>query len=364
MSTPLLTPADRPSVPVSTRPVWTLPPCCSACSLPAIDGAGPVPYVTPLMMSGWALTKFSIIPFVSCRLPATSRMLSVTGLLGLSAAAAPELAGAAVVPVLGEPQALARTAKAASTPAEPARRPRVRRMVSLLLVGPRAPGSGEPRGCPRGAAGSTSGRAGGSGGCAGSVPGAVGGPGRAPGRPRRRSSRSTAARPAASVGIAMVVNGGVAIAAIAMSSHPMTLISRGTSTPRAARRDSTPMAIRSLKARMPVTPLASARSAAWTPEANTGGERSQLEDLDAARGRDLAQAAQPLVVGPGARRTGEVGDPAVAERGQVLDGLADAVGAVHDDGGGGALGPVDQHDRRAAEDVARAAPRPCGTSRG
>src|SRR5204862_43408 len=89
--------------------------------------------------------------------------------------------------------------------------------------------------------------------------------------PSMPASRSpTTARPPASIGIATVVNGGAHTAAYRRLSKPTTLISWGTATPRSARRDSTPRAIRSLYVMMAVTPPASARSAAWTPPSNFG----------------------------------------------------------------------------------------------
>ena len=59
-------------------------------------------------------------------------------------------------------------------------------------------------------------------------------------------SRSTAALPDSPFGNATVVKDGVAIAAIAMSSKPTTLISCGTLTFRSLKRVNVPSAIKSL----------------------------------------------------------------------------------------------------------------------
>ena len=81
---------------------------------------------------------------------------------------------------------------------------------------------------------------------------------------------ATAAIPASSVGIPIVVNGGATIAAIGTSSQPTTLTSAGTAMPRVASPATTPRATRSLKAITAVAALSTTRSTAPTAASNVG----------------------------------------------------------------------------------------------
>src|SRR5664279_2196466 len=68
-----------------------------------------------LTISGWAVLKFSIIPLVSWRLPATSRMLRVTGLAGALDVVVPVVAPVVgTTPVVGTGVALELHAEATS----------------------------------------------------------------------------------------------------------------------------------------------------------------------------------------------------------------------------------------------------------
>src|SRR5665647_1597997 len=100
-----------------------LPAFCCALILPTRSGALAVDVVTELTMSGLLALKSSIIPWVSCRSPATSRMFSVTGLLGLRGTA---LLTSALGPALGAegaPQASsAATPRTAEAPMKTERR--------------------------------------------------------------------------------------------------------------------------------------------------------------------------------------------------------------------------------------------------
>src|SRR3954471_7890479 len=73
-----------PSVPVMTRSVVRFPLSTCGLTVPTRSGAPAVSQVTPEMMSGWSATNWSIIAPVSFWLPATSRMLRVTGRDGVS----------------------------------------------------------------------------------------------------------------------------------------------------------------------------------------------------------------------------------------------------------------------------------------
>src|SRR2546429_7876715 len=133
-------PADRPSVPVSTRSMFSCPASSWALSLPARFGAFSVLVVTLLMMSGWALTKSSKMPCVSCRLPATSSTFSATGLDGFAGI---ELAGAADCVVVGPGALQAEATRAAA--ASVASRPtpvRYRRLRESTIEGTPPFGSG------------------------------------------------------------------------------------------------------------------------------------------------------------------------------------------------------------------------------
>src|SRR3954468_6114335 len=105
-------PAARPSTPVSTRSMSTRLASCWALIFPASSGAVAFEYVTLLMTFGLAFTYSSIMPWVSCRLPATSRMLRLTGALGVSGTA-PALSGVLPAGLSGAPQA-ATSARVAS----------------------------------------------------------------------------------------------------------------------------------------------------------------------------------------------------------------------------------------------------------
>src|SRR2546423_7006253 len=115
---PLEMPEPNPSVPVSTRSMASAPPCSWAWSLPGRSGALAVWIFTLVMMSGWSLVKLSNMPCVSWALPATSTMLSWTGLLGLSGTSLDAEAPPPPPPVLGAVQAAASAAAeiAASSP--------------------------------------------------------------------------------------------------------------------------------------------------------------------------------------------------------------------------------------------------------
>src|SRR4051794_37844769 len=65
------------------------------------------------MTSGCCLTKSSIIPWVSCRLPATSRTLSTTGFVGFWGTSPVVAAPAWLLGELGAPQAARRPARSA-----------------------------------------------------------------------------------------------------------------------------------------------------------------------------------------------------------------------------------------------------------
>src|SRR5947199_4454523 len=111
-------PDPRASVPVSTRSIASAPPCSWACSLPGRSGAFAVWMLTLLTLSECSLVKLSKMPWVSCALPATSTMLSWTGLLGLSGRSLDEEAPPPPVLLLGAVQAAASAAAeiAASSP--------------------------------------------------------------------------------------------------------------------------------------------------------------------------------------------------------------------------------------------------------
>src|SRR5437588_835856 len=85
--------------------------------LPGRSGAFAVWMLTLLMMSGCSLVKLSKMPWVSWALPATSTMLSWTGLLGLSGTSL-DAEAPPPPPVLGAVQAAASAAAeiAASRP--------------------------------------------------------------------------------------------------------------------------------------------------------------------------------------------------------------------------------------------------------
>src|SRR6266545_2744601 len=126
-------PADRPSVPVSTRLVVTWLEFSSAFSLLAICGAGALLVLILATMSGCCLTKSFIIPCVSCRFPAMSRMLSVTGCFGLSGTS-PGLI-VFVPPLPGAPHPATARAAAEIRPTAVVA-PRRRRDTPLLLLRP------------------------------------------------------------------------------------------------------------------------------------------------------------------------------------------------------------------------------------
>ena len=108
-------PAERPSVPVMTRSTERLPLATWGLMFPTRSGAPPLSQVTDEMMSGCALTKSSIIGWVSFWLPATSRMCRLTGAEGFAGIVAPALAAVCGAEVVGAAQPVATTKAATAT---------------------------------------------------------------------------------------------------------------------------------------------------------------------------------------------------------------------------------------------------------